>query len=69
MADRCCSAKAVLAAAGLVAATASPWPDIIAGGAIALVFLRSAVQVIRAALPVVSGARGGDQNPRGHARR
>ncbi len=48
----------VLAAAGLVAATASPWPDIIVGGAIALLFLRSAVQVIRAALPVVSRARG-----------
>jgi Co/Zn/Cd efflux system component len=46
----------VLAAAGLVALTASPWPDIIVGGAIALLFLRSAVQVIRSSIPVLRAA-------------
>lgn len=46
----------VLAAAGLVALTASPWPDIIVGGAIAFLFLRSAVQVIRSSIPVLRAA-------------
>ena len=41
---------AVLAAAGLVAATGSAWPDIAAGGLIALVFLRSAIRVLGSAL-------------------
>jgi Co/Zn/Cd efflux system component len=41
----------VLAAAGLVAATASAWPDILVGGAIALLFLRSAFRVLREAWP------------------
>lgn len=41
----------VLMAAGAVAATASPWPDIIVGGIIALLFLRSSVHVIRTSLP------------------
>lgn len=36
----------VLAAAGLVAATASPWPDIVIGLAMAAVILRSAVRVL-----------------------
>ena len=43
----------VLIAAAGVALTASPWPDILVGGIIALLFLRSAIRVIRAALPVV----------------
>lgn len=46
----------VLAAAGLVALTASPWPDIIVGGAIAALFLRSAIRVIRSAVPVLRAA-------------
>jgi Co/Zn/Cd efflux system component len=40
---------AVLAAAGAVALTASPWPDIIVGLAVAAMFSRSAVQVTREA--------------------
>ena len=39
----------VLAAAGAVAVTGSPWPDIVAGGAIALLFCASAVEVLRTA--------------------
>jgi Co/Zn/Cd efflux system component len=39
----------VLAAAGLVAATRSPWPDVAIGGLIAGVFLHSAVGVFREA--------------------
>jgi Co/Zn/Cd efflux system component len=41
----------VLIAAATVAATRSPWPDIVVGALIAALFLRSAVQVIRNALP------------------
>lgn len=41
----------VLIAAGLVAAFASPWPDIIVGGVIALLFLRSAIKVLHEAWP------------------
>ena len=40
----------LLAAAG-VALLASPWPDIVIGGAMALLFLRSALRVIGDALP------------------
>ncbi|MCS4505136.1 Zinc transporter ZitB [wastewater metagenome] len=36
----------VLVAAGAVALTASPWPDILVGTAVALLFLRSAVRVL-----------------------
>jgi Co/Zn/Cd efflux system component len=47
----------VLVAAAAVALTGSPWPDIIIGLAVAGVFGRSAVQVIRdASRPVASGA-------------
>src|SRR3546814_7596951 len=46
----------VLAAAGLVAATASAWPDILVGGAIALLFLRSALRVLREAWPAWQNA-------------
>jgi Co/Zn/Cd efflux system component len=46
----------VLIAAGAVALTASPWPDILVGGVIALLFLRSAVRVIASALPELRGA-------------
>ena len=45
----------VLIAAALVALTASPWPDIVVGGIIAALFLRSAIRVIRDALPVLRG--------------
>jgi len=41
----------VLLAAGLVAATDSPWPDILIGSAMAALFLRSAVRVIAQAVP------------------
>lgn len=41
----------VIVAAGAVAMTASPWPDIIVGAIIAALFLRSAVRVIRDSLP------------------
>jgi Co/Zn/Cd efflux system component len=37
----------VLLAAGAVALTASPWPDLVIGLLVAGVFVRSAVQVIR----------------------
>jgi Co/Zn/Cd efflux system component len=42
----------VIAAAGLVAALASPWPDIVVGAVIAAIFLRSAVRVLREAWPI-----------------
>ena len=38
---------AVLVAAGAVAVTGSPWPDIVIGLLVAAVFGRSAVQVVR----------------------
>lgn len=41
----------VLAAAGAVAMSGSPWPDIVVGGAMAVLFLRSALGVIRDAAP------------------
>ena len=41
----------VLAAAGLVAATSSPWPDILIGLAMAAVVLRSAVRVLGDSVP------------------
>jgi Co/Zn/Cd efflux system component len=41
----------VLVAAAAVALTGSPWPDIIIGLAVAAVFVRSAVQIIREASP------------------
>lgn len=40
----------VLVAAGLVALTGRPWPDLVVGLIIAILFLRSALQVIRDAL-------------------
>ena len=47
----------VLVAAGLVALTASPWPDIVVGGVIALIFLRSAWRVLAEAIPAWRDAR------------
>jgi len=41
----------VLVAAGLVGATGSVWPDIVVGGVIALIFLRSAWRVLAEAIP------------------
>src|SRR3546814_7598366 len=41
----------VLAAAGLVGLTGSAWPDIIVGGLIAVIFLRSAWRVLGEAWP------------------
>jgi cation diffusion facilitator family transporter len=43
----------VLAAAGLVAATSSPWPDILIGLAMAAVVLRSAVRVLGDSVPLL----------------
>jgi Co/Zn/Cd efflux system component len=47
----------VLAAAGLVAATASAWPDIAVGAVIAAIFLRSAWRVLSQAWPAWRAAR------------
>jgi Co/Zn/Cd efflux system component len=47
---------AVLVAAGAVAATASPWPDVVIGLLVASVFGRSAVQVIRDASRAVAAS-------------
>ena len=41
----------VLAAAGAVFATSSPWPDILVGSAMAVIVLRSAVRVLADAIP------------------
>ena len=41
----------VLVAAGAVASSGSAWPDILVGGIIALIFLRSALKVIVSAWP------------------
>lgn len=41
----------VLIAAGLVAATSSPWPDIVIGLAMAAIVLRSAVRVLGGSVP------------------
>ncbi|MDH7640267.1 cation diffusion facilitator family transporter [Sphingomonas oryzagri] len=42
----------VFVAGGLIAFTNSPWPDIVVGLAIAALFVRSAVRVLRSAWPV-----------------
>ena len=47
----------VLAAAGLVGLTGSVWPDIIVGGLIAAIFLRSAWRVLREAWPAWRAAK------------
>lgn len=47
----------VLIAAGLVALTNSPWPDIGVGLVIAILFLRSAWRVLAEAIPAYRGAR------------
>ena len=46
----------VLVAAGAVALSASPSPDIVVGAAIAVMFLRSAFRVIGSALPALRAA-------------
>ena len=48
---------AVLVAAGAVAVTGSPWPDIVIGLLVAAVFGRSAVQVVRDASRAVAAPR------------
>jgi cation diffusion facilitator family transporter len=50
---------AVLAAAGLVAWSGAPWPDLIVGAAIAVLFLRTASQVLRQSFAEVARARSG----------
>jgi Co/Zn/Cd efflux system component len=47
---------AVLVAAGAVAVTGSPWPDIVIGLLVASVFGRSAVQVVRDASRAVAAS-------------
>ncbi|MCP3985289.1 MAG: cation transporter [bacterium] len=49
---------AVLVAAGLVAWFESLWPDVIVGIAIAILFLRTAVRVLRESLVEIGRARG-----------
>lgn len=44
----------VLIAAGAVALSGSPWPDIIVGGAMAFIILRSAIRVLREAVPMLT---------------
>ena len=46
----------VIAAAGLVWATGSPWPDILVASVIAVLFLRSAIHVLQEALPQLRSA-------------
>ena len=47
----------VLIAAGAVALTASPWPDILIGGAMAVIILRSSVRVLRESIPQVRAGK------------
>ena len=47
----------VLLAAGLVAATASPWPDIVIGLVMATIVLRSAVRMIVGSVPRLKAQR------------
>jgi cation diffusion facilitator family transporter len=54
----------VLIAAGAVALTGASWPDIAVGSIIALLFLRSAVRVIREAWPVWVKSRPARSNAR-----
>ncbi len=46
----------VLVAAGLVAVFVSPWPDIVIGSFMALLFIRSAIQVMTQAAPQLKAA-------------
>jgi len=46
----------VLVAAGLVALFASPWPDIVIGSAMAILFVRSAIRVMADAAPQLRAA-------------
>lgn len=46
----------VLTAAGAVAGFQSPWPDLLIGTAMAVLFVRSSVRVIRTAAPQIRGA-------------
>lgn len=48
----------VLVAGGLVAWLVSPWPDLVVGIVIAILFLRSAVRVLRSAWPIWTGRTG-----------
>lgn len=48
----------VLAAAGLVALTASPWPDVIVGAGVAALFLHSSLLIIRSAKRDLTDALG-----------
>ena len=47
----------VLLAAGAVAAFSSPWPDILIGGAMAVIILRSAFRVLGTSLPQLRAER------------
>jgi Co/Zn/Cd efflux system component len=48
---------AVIGAAGLVALTGSAWPDVVVAGAMALLFLGSASQIVRQALGELGAPR------------
>ena len=41
----------VLIAAGAVALTSSPWPDIVIGAVMSVIILRSSARVLREAIP------------------
>lgn len=47
---------AMLTAAGAVALLRSPWPDILTGSAMALLFLRSSCRIIASAAPLLRAA-------------
>lgn len=49
----------VLIAAAAVAALSSPWPDIVIGGIMAVIVLRSAVRVLGSAVPQLRAQRAG----------
>lgn len=51
----------VLVAAGAVSFTNSIWPDVIVGAIITFVFVRSALNVIHEAYPILKSARGAEQ--------
>lgn len=54
---------AVLVAAGGVALTATPWPDLVVAGAMAALFLGSATSIVRQALAELRSAAPGEAHP------
>lgn len=54
---------AVMAAAALVAVTATPWPDLVVAAAMSGLFLSSAAQILRRAGAEIRGSAGHDHPP------